>query len=134
MWLLDTVTISETAKINRNPGVVRWLASMPPDSLHTSVLCLGELERGIVRMPEGQKRRALEGWLRDGFPAWFGPRIHAIDRAAAAEWGRLGVHADRRTVDALIAATAKAHGLVVVTRSTRDFDGLGVPVINPWTP
>ncbi len=134
MWLLDTVTISETAKVNRNPGVVRWLGSMAAESLHTSVLCIGELHRGIVRMPDGQKRRALEAWLSNGMPAWFGPRIHDVDRGAAAAWGRMGPHADRSPVDALIAATAKAHGLTVVTRNTRDFDGLGVPVINPWTP
>jgi predicted nucleic acid-binding protein len=133
MWLLDTVTISETSKINRNPGVVRWFLSVPVESLHTSVLCIGELERGIARLPEGQKRHSLEEWLAGGLPAWFGARIHDLDRAAAAEWGRMGAHADRNPIDSLIAATAKTRGLAIVTRNVRDFDGLGVPVVNPWT-
>lgn len=57
-----------------------------------------------------------------------------IDHASAEEWGRLNAAADRKSVDSLIAATARVHGLTVVTRNTRDFAGLGVPLLDPWLP
>jgi predicted nucleic acid-binding protein len=134
MWLLDTAAISESSKPRANSGFLAWLDSGDPDSMSTSVLCLAEIHRGIVLLAPGEKRLALTAWMDREFSKWFGPRILPVDRAVALAWADFGARGATHPVDALIGATAKAHGLVVVTRNTRDFDGLGVPVINPWTP
>ena len=62
----------------------------------------------------------------------FAERILPVDERAADQWGRLNPATPRKTVDSLIAATAHAHALAVVTGNTRDFDGCDVPVLNPW--
>lgn len=133
MWLLDTVAISETAKPNANPGFLAWLGGVDDTSLFTSVLCLGEVRRGVAQLAAGKKRDALDAWLRNDLPGWFGQRVLDIDREVALAWGELGARAAVKPVDALIGATARVRGLAVVTRNVRDFDGLGVPVVNPWT-
>lgn len=133
MWLLDTVAISEARKPEADPGFLDWLDSVAPHTLHTSVLCLGEIRRGVAQLPAGKKRDGLAAWLANDLPAWFGPRIHGVDLTVALAWGELGLRAAVKPVDALIGATARAHALSVVTRNVRDFDGLGVPVVNPWS-
>jgi predicted nucleic acid-binding protein len=72
-------------------------------------------------------------WLGE-MPTRFADRIVPIDARIAEEWGRLNAAAPRNTVDSLIAATARIHGLTVVTRNTSDFEGCGVPLLNPWRP
>lgn len=134
MWLLDTVAISETIKAKPNLGFIDWLGSVSEDDLYTSVLCLGEIERGIHRLPAGRKRQDLERWMGENLPSWFGSRVHEIDRRVTSIWARMARHTDRAAIDALVGATARMHGLTVVTRNVRDFDGLGVAVLNPWTP
>ncbi len=133
MFLLDTVALSEPTKPRPNAGFVDWLSGVDLDALHTSVLCLGEIRRGVLRLPPSPKRDRLAAWLRDELPAWLGPRMLDVDREAAFAWADLGERATANAIDALIGATAKAHGLAVVTRNVRDFDGLGVAVVNPWT-
>lgn len=134
MWLLDTVAISEARKADPNPGFLSWLEGVADRDLHTSVLCLGEIRRGIALMASGKRREQLAAWLANDLPAWFGARIHAVDAAVALAWGELGARAAAKPIDTLIGATARVHGLSVVTRNVRDFDGLGVPVVNPWSP
>jgi predicted nucleic acid-binding protein len=72
-------------------------------------------------------------WL-DELHTTFADRIVPIDIRVAEEWGRLNATRPRNTVDSLIAATARVHGLTVVTRNTGDFEGCGVTVLNPWQP
>lgn len=74
---------------------------------------------------------ALEAWLADVAEA-FGPRVLGVDAAVAAAWGRLSAIRSVPAIDALLAATAAAHGLVLVTRNTADVDGLGVRLLNPF--
>ena len=133
MWLLDTVALSEAAKPRANPGYVSWLETVPTHRIHTSVLCLGELRRGVEMLPTGSKRDELGRWLENDLTGWLGGRVLPVDGAVAQTWGRLGARGKVSPVDALIGATAANAGLTVVTRNARDFDGLGVPVINPWT-
>jgi toxin FitB len=133
MWLLDTVALSELKKKQANPGFIEWLTDVRGDDIHTSVLCLGEIGRGVAILPAGPKREAFARWLETDLPGWLGPRVLPIDQAVAQAWGRLGARGKAEPVDALIGATAAVAGLVVVTRNVRHFDGLGVPVLNPWT-
>jgi predicted nucleic acid-binding protein len=136
-WLLDTCVICEPTRARPSARVMRWLDEQPEESLHLSVLTLGEIRRGAARLPAGAKRRALERWLEQDLTERFAGRTLAIDAAAADRWGRLVAFAENKgrplpTLDSLLAATALAHGLTVATRNTADFADTGAPVINPW--
>ncbi len=133
MWLFDTVALSEMRKRVANPGFLEWLASVRGEDIHTSVLCLGEIGRGVALLPAGAKREKFARWLEEDLPDWLGPRVLPVDHAVAQVWGRLGARGKAEPVDALIGATAAVAGLAVVTRNVRHFDGLGVSVLNPWT-
>lgn len=132
MWLLDTVALSETAKPHANPGFLSWVETVPDHDIHTSVLCLGEVRRGVEMLPAGAKRETLTLWLEHDLPGRLGTRVIPVDGQVGQTWGRLGSRGAVSPVDALIGATAVVAGLTVVTRNVRDFDGLGVPVLNPW--
>lgn len=133
MFLFDTVALSESAKPHANAGFLAWLEDVPLSHVHTSVLCLGEIRRGIEMLPAGAKRRGLVDWLEGDLPNLLSDRILPVDEAVAQIWGRLGARGSQSPIDALIGANAAAAGLTVVTRNVRDFDGLGVAVLNPWT-
>jgi toxin FitB len=97
------------------------------------VLTLGEIQAGIERLrPRDPEQAALfDVWLAE-LRARFAERILPVDERAADQWGRLNAPAPRKTVDSLIAATARTHMLTVVTGNTRDFAGCDVPLLNPW--
>jgi predicted nucleic acid-binding protein len=99
---------------------------------------LAEIRIGVELLREGRRREQLEVWLKKDFEEWFSDRVLPVDRKTAARWASLvaqGVQRGRPlpTVDSLIAATALTHELIIVTRNTRDFEGVGVTTINPWT-
>ena len=133
MWMFDTVALSEARKPRPNAGFAAWASGIYADQVHTSVLCLGEIRRGVERLPVGDKRAAFEHWLDLDLPQYLQERILGVDDAVAHAWGRVSSRRTLPAVDALIGATALVNGLTVVTRNTRDFDGLGVAVMNPWT-
>ena len=132
--LLDTNVVSEIRR-GRDPNVRAWAEAVKDVELHLSVLTLGEIRKGIelLRGRDPAQAEVFAGWLND-LRARFAERILAIDVRIAEEWGRLNAVATRNTVDSLIAATAHVHGLIVVTRNTSDFEGCGVPLLNPWHP
>jgi toxin FitB len=126
-YLLDTNVLSETRKRQPEAGVANWIAATPPDRLHVSVLTLGEIEQGIARVRgrgDQSQAAALERWLRD-VQAGFEDRVLPVTLPVAAAWGR-------QQYDALLAATARVHGLTVVTRNVKDFEVAGVQVLNPF--
>ena len=134
MWLFDTVALSESAKARMNPGFADWAETLRASDVHTSVLCLGEIRRGVVMTPGALKQAELARWLEVDLPQRLGKRVLPVDGAVAQAWGRLGARGGGASaIDALIGATALAHGLSVVTRNVKDFDGLGVAVVNPWS-
>lgn len=133
-WLVDTNVISEVQKRDRcHPAVAVWWTSVEDRDLFLSVLTLGEIRRGIegVRSRDPTRAKALETWLTDVAEA-FGTRVLGVDAAVAAAWGRLSAIRPVPVIDALLAATAAAHGLILVTRNTADVDGLGVRLLNPF--
>jgi predicted nucleic acid-binding protein len=75
MWLLDTVALSEATKPHANPGFLSWLETVSDDRIFTSVLCLGEIRRGVEMLPAGIKKDRLASWLEIDLPAWLGDRI-----------------------------------------------------------
>ena len=134
-YLLDTNVLSETRKRQPAAGVADWIAATPPGQLHVSVLTLGELEQGIARVRgrgDRQQASALERWLRD-VETGFEDRVLPVTLPVAAAWSRLQYDRPLPVIDALIAATARVHGMTVVTRNVKDFELAGVPIFNPFT-
>jgi toxin FitB len=129
-YLLDTNVLSETRK--RQPAVG---VATPSDRMHISVLTLGEIERGIARSRSRGDRdqaAALERWVRD-LQAGFEDRILPVSLPVATAWGRQPQVQPLPPIDALLAATARIHGLTMVTRNVKDFEPAGIPVLNPFT-
>ncbi|MCA3273441.1 MAG: type II toxin-antitoxin system VapC family toxin [Roseomonas sp.] len=135
-WLVDTNIISEVRKGSRcYPAVAAWWSRVEDRDLFLSTLTIGEIRRGVeaVRTRDLDKARALEAWLQAIMQA-FGPRILGIDAAVAESWGRISAIRSVPVVDALLAATASVHGLVLVTRNATEVAGFGVRVLNPFEP
>ncbi len=135
-WLIDTNIISEVRKGSRcHPSVAAWWSSVEDRDLFLSALTIGEIRKGVetLRVRDPDRARALEAWLRAIVQA-FGPRILDVDGAVAESWGRIAAIRSVPVVDALLAATASMHGLVLVTRNATDAAGLGVRLLNPFEP
>lgn len=135
MYLLDTNLLSElrTGKPQPDRHVLAWAASVPLGAQFVSVVSWMELDIGIQRLerrtpPQGQ---ALRAWL-DGARSLFVGRTLVVDDAVVQRCARLHVPNPAPPHDALIAATALAHGLTLVTRNSADFAGMGVELLNPW--
>jgi predicted nucleic acid-binding protein len=136
-YLLDTCLISELVKKEPNPAVVSWLDEQEEHKLFLSVLTLGELQKGISKLPDGAKKDELLAWVTIDLGERFSGRIIDIDQETALCWGKLQGEAERSgeklpVMDSLIAATAVAHGLIVVTRNAKDMERCGGGVCNPW--
>ena len=137
-FLIDTNVLSEYNRMGApNAGVKRWLETTDRQTQHVSVITLAEIQKGTELLAEGKKRAQLEAWLRHDLEAWFSSRILPVDRLVASRWASLVAQGSRAgrplpTVDSLIAATALFHDLIIVTRNTKDFEGIGATTINPW--
>ena len=133
-YLVDTNVLSEARKGARaNAGVVTWFAEVADHELYVSVLTVGELRRGIdsIERRDASAARALDGWLR-GMVDGFRERVLPVDRAIAEEWGRMNVAQSLPVIDTLLAATAKIHGLTLVTRNTKDVARTGIRCLDPF--
>jgi predicted nucleic acid-binding protein len=127
--------LSETRKRQPAVGLTGWIAATPPGRLHVSMLTLGEIEQGITRVRgrgDRQQAAALERWLRD-VETGFEDRVLPVTLTVAVAWGRQQYAQPLLVIDALIAATARVHGMTVVTRNVKDFELAGVQVLNPFT-
>ncbi len=136
-YLLDTNVISELRKIGdgkADMNVVAWIGAEDAANFFISTISILELERGVLGI---QRRDAAQGarlraWLDNHIRPEFSGRILPVDGEIATRCAHLHIPHRRNEVDALIAATALVHGLTVVTRNVRDFEGTGVVVIDPW--
>jgi predicted nucleic acid-binding protein len=137
-FLIDTNVLSEYSRPGGpDAGVKLWLETTDRQSQHVSVITLAEIQKGIEMLAAGKRRTQLEQWLRQDLESWFSGRILPVDRQVAGRWASLvaqGAQTGRLlpAVDSLIAATALAHNLTIVTRNTRDFAGIGAMIVNPW--
>ena len=133
-YLLDTNVISELVRPKPAKAVLAWFENIPSEALHISVLTLGEIRKGVEKMPDGARREKLRLWLEHELVDWFGTRILLVDVPVADRWGRLLAQVGRPvpTIDSLLAATALHHELRLATRNQKDFDCPGLEVINPW--
>jgi len=136
-FLLDTCLLSELVREKPNAGVLKWVEQQDEQKLFLSVLTLGELQKGITKLPDGRKKNQLRNWLDDDLQSRFTGRILDIDAAVATLWGRIQGEAEQHgrrmpVIDSLLAATARAHKLAVVTRNGTDIAASGVEIVNPW--
>ena len=132
MYLLDTNILSELRKPKPHGGVVAWVTAQDAASLYISAMTIAELQRGIelTRAQDEEKAARIEAWMEQ---LLFTGQVLAMDANVCREWARL-MHgrSDTLVEDAFIAATARVHRLVVVTRKVRDFKALAVETFNPF--
>ncbi len=135
--LLDTNVVSELLRPSPNPAVERWVAARLASELYFSAVGEAELRYGVAMLPEGQRKHALataiEGILREDFE----DRILPFDSSAARAYANIAAayRSAGRTVasaDCQIAAIAHSRGMTVATRNVRDFEDIGIEIVDPW--
>jgi toxin FitB len=136
-FLLDTCLISELVRKVPNAAVLKWSDARDEQSLFLSVFTLGEIQKGICRLSTGPRKDDLQAWIEHDLIERFAGRILDLDLKMALIWGKLLGEAELKGVklpvmDSLIAATAIAHGLVVVTRNVKNIERCLAKVFNPW--
>jgi toxin FitB len=134
MYLLDTNVVSEFRKPKPHGAVIAWIGTVPDDQLFVSALTLGELQAGAerTRRQDQKKAEAIDAWIDQLSEAY---EIIPMDGIMFREWSRLMKgKSDHLLEDAMIAATARIRGLIIVTRNVRDFKDLAVEVFNPFMP
>jgi predicted nucleic acid-binding protein len=136
-YLLDTCVLSEFTKRQPHSNVVHWVAAADENSLFISALTVGEIKRGIDRLPETHRKEELSVWLNDSLLRRFAGRVIAIDAETMLLWGALTARLENQgkimsVIDASIAATALHHSLMLVTRNETDFEYAGIMIVNPW--
>jgi tRNA(fMet)-specific endonuclease VapC len=135
-WLFDTNVVSESIRGQPDRTVLDWVTRQAPEETAISIVTMAELSDGIRLSPD-EKRHALQHWLDTTVAPSFRDRILDLNLDVLTDWLRLNrrlaaERATRKAADLLIAATARVHGLTVVTRNARDFAGTGVVVYDPW--
>ena len=136
-WLLDTCALSEYAKKTPAQKVIAWLDEQDEASLFISVITLGEIEKGILKLRKADPRRSqkLTAWLGK-VEQRFAGRILPLDAATLHVWAQIAAHTElggqpTPVMDSLLMATAQCHGLTVVTRNVQDFAPYP-NIFNPW--
>ena len=139
-FLLDTMAISELGHPRANRGLQQWEHENGQAAMYLAAPTIGELESGIRRLPQSNRRNELEAWV-ERIVQRFAMRILPYDLEAARAWGRADAVARLRgkplpIFDAQIAAIAVTHDLTVVTRNVKHFVAdyfPGLHTVNPWT-
>ena len=136
-YLLDTNVIS--ALVAKQPAVevIDWLDSIDDSLIYLSVVTIGEIKKGIERLPDSARKTVLRTWLTDELLLRFQDRILPVDLAVMLRWGILTATLEQKgrklpAMDALVAAIALHGQFVLVTRNEADFADTGVTVLNPW--
>jgi tRNA(fMet)-specific endonuclease VapC len=135
--LLDTCVISELISKQPNPNVVEYVDSRDLEDVYLSVITIGEIVKGTEKLSKSRRKTDLQAWLKDELLVRFEGNIVALDTEALIEWGTLTARLEStgRTmpaIDSLIAATALAKRMILVTRNVSDFEETGVEIVNPW--
>jgi predicted nucleic acid-binding protein len=136
-YLLDTCIISELVTKHPNPKVVVFVDSLDSDDVFLSVITIGEIAKGIEKLPKSKRKQELHSWLKENLLVRFDGRIILLDTEVLIEWGILIARLESKgitlpAIDSLIAATTLTHKLTLVTRNVDDFSGTSIEILNPW--
>jgi toxin FitB len=136
-YLLDTNVLSEMVAARPDPNVINWIQEREEQMLYLSVITLGEIQKGIAKLPASARKDRLAVWLANELIARFSGRIVPLDLAVLLTWGSLTAKWEQAgrplpAIDSLLAATAVQGEFVLVTRNTADFEGRDVALLNPW--
>jgi tRNA(fMet)-specific endonuclease VapC len=136
-YLLDTCVISEALTRQPNPKVLEFVDNLDPEEVYLSAITIGELFKGIARLPASRRKNDLQTWFEDELLVRYEGKILALDAQALMTWGRLmaRLEADGSimpALDSLIAAIVLTHDMTLVTRNVSDFENSGVKIANPW--
>jgi toxin FitB len=136
-YLLDTNVISELISKQPSKKVVEWLDRVDPNMIHLSVITIGEIRKGIEKLPPSKRRDAVKEWLETDLLLRFQGRIVDITTEMMLTWGELTGRFEKEgrpitAIDSLIAATALQGNYRLVTRNEHDFRHTGVTIMNPW--
>lgn len=136
-YLLDTCVISELRKKHPDAHVVSWVQGCSEPDLYISVLTIGEMVKGVEKLPESKKKKALLIWLNEDLRLRFENRIIDLDVNILTTWGKIQAASEKigqpmPAIDSLIAATAITYALTVVTRNIKDMQISGAALFDPW--
>lgn len=136
-YLLDTNVISELIAKQPNSQVVEWIDQLDINNVYLSVITIGELSKGIEKLPDSQRKQTLHDWLNNDLLPRFSSHILTLDVEVMLTWGKLTGRLERLgrplpAIDSLIAALALHHNCSLVTRNENDFKETDVTIINPW--
>lgn len=136
-YLLDTCVIAELVTRHPNPKVVVFVDSLDSDDVFLSVITIGEIAKGIEKLPKSKRKQELHSWLKENLLVRFDGRIIPLDTEVLMEWGILIARLESKgmtfpAIDSLIAATTLTHKLTLVTRNVDDFSGTSIEIVNPW--
>lgn len=135
-YLLDTCVISELVRPVPDKNVINWLSHTPNERLFLSVITIGEIRKGITKLPDSKKKNRLTNWLNTLLED-YESRIYPINVTTAENWGNIQAQAETSgtplaSIDSLIAAVALTNNLIIVTRNESDFIPSNAPILNPW--
>jgi len=136
-YILDTNVISELVAARPNPNVIAWIQSIDADQVFLSVIAIGELKKGIDKLPNSEQKTALDRWLHEDLLVRFEDHLLNIDLGTMLVWGRLNAQLESigrpiAAIDSLLAATAMQRQYTLVTRNAAHFEYTGVSLHNPW--
>ena len=136
-YLLDTCVISELIKPKPSSKVLKWLRSCQDENLFLSSLTIGEIQKGISKLPDSRKRNKLQEWMDTELIRRFDKKILEIDLKVAQKWGEIQASSEiagtkMPVIDSLIASIGIVHNMTVVTRDTSGMKNSGVRLFNPW--
>lgn len=136
-FLIDTCVISEWKRHRPDPVVLGWLDTLEQGDIVLSVLTVGEILKGIQRLPAGRRRDDLTAWLEQ-LRDMYAQQIFPVSFREVKAWAEISATAEQNgrpvaAIDGLLAATAESHGVIVATRNIQDFLATEVPLFNPWT-
>ena len=137
MIILDTNVISELMREVPDASVANWVQQIEGKNFALTVITIAEILRGIERLPKGRRRQKLEQNFQAFIQAGFSGRLLSFDEPAALLYGKLAACREKAgftvdPVDLMIASIAQQHHASIATRNTKDFEGCGLILINPW--
>ena len=136
-YILDTNVISELVAARPSPAVVDFIQSIEPEGVFLSVIAVGEINKGIEKLPNSERKASLGRWMQEDLLTRFSGHILGIDTQTMLLWGKLVARLERlrrpiSAIDSLLAATTQQWGYTLVTRNIAHFQDTGIDLLNPW--